>query len=197
MVTDRDDRAVLPRPGNGLPRRHALQDRRLHRLPLQDRGLRPDLADLATGFQAGEISRVIREDPVRPGLLYVGTETGITVSWDDGRTWHRCPWNLPVTPVYDLAIKGSDLVAATHGRSFWVLDDLTPLRELSAEATGGGVHLFPPRSTVRPWQNWSVGSLPRSGQVPQELHDGARDRADVLRGPDARRGTRAHVPRRR
>ena len=65
-------------------------------------------------------------------------------------------WNLPVTPIYDLAIKGSDLVAATHGRSFWVLDDLTPLREQNAEATGGGVHLFPPRSTVRPWQNWSV-----------------------------------------
>ena len=81
---------------------------------------------------------MIREDPVRPGLLYVGTETGIVVSWDDGRTWHRCPWNLPVAPVYDLAIKGSDLVAATHGRSFWVLDDLTPLRELNAEATDGG-----------------------------------------------------------
>ncbi|HEY7142335.1 MAG TPA: glycosyl hydrolase [Methylomirabilota bacterium] len=111
---------------------------------------------LAKAFPAGEISRVIREDPVRPGLLYAGTETGIVVSWDDGGTWHRLSWNLPVAPVYDLAIKGSDLVAATHGRSFWILDDLTPLRELTADATGGIAHLFPPRPTVRPWQNWSV-----------------------------------------
>ena len=111
---------------------------------------------LAAGFPAGEISRVIREDPVRPGLLYVGTETGIVVSRDDGRTWHRGgAWNLPVAPVYDIAVKGGDLVAATHGRSFWILDDLTPLRE-SVEEAGGAPHLFPPRPTVRPWQNWSV-----------------------------------------
>ena len=63
---------------------------------------------------------------------------------------------MPVAPVYDLAVKASDLVAATHGRSFWVLDDLTPLRELTVDATGGVAHLFPPRPTVRPWQNWSV-----------------------------------------
>ena len=111
---------------------------------------------LAGGFPVGEITRVIREDPVRPGLLYVGTETGIVVSWDDGRAWHQCPWNLPVAPVYDLAVKGSDLVAGTHGRSFWVLDDITPLRELNSEATTDAPHLFPPRPTVRPWQNWSV-----------------------------------------
>jgi photosystem II stability/assembly factor-like uncharacterized protein len=111
---------------------------------------------LTAGFPAGEISRVIREDPVRPGLLYVGTETGVVVSCDDGRTWRRLPWNLPVAPVYDLAVKGGDLVVATHGRSFWILDDLTPLRELTAEATTGAGHLFPPRTTVRPWQNWSV-----------------------------------------
>jgi hypothetical protein len=112
--------------------------------------------NLAAGFPPGEISRVIREDPVRPGLLYVGTETGVAVSWDDGARWHRCPWNLPVAPVYDIAVKDSDLVAATHGRSFWVLDDLTPLRQLNAEATVEAPHLFPPRPTVRPWQNWSV-----------------------------------------
>ena len=129
VVADRDDRALVPRAGHGLRRGHPLQDRRLPPVSLQDRGLRPDLAAIAAGFPAGEISRVIREDPVRPGLLYVGTETGIVVSCDDGRTWHRGAWNLPVAPVYDLAVKGSDLVAATHGRSFWVLDDLTPLRE--------------------------------------------------------------------
>jgi photosystem II stability/assembly factor-like uncharacterized protein len=110
---------------------------------------------LAAGFPAGEISRVIREDPARPGLLYVGTETGVVVSGDDGRTWHRPGWNLPVAPVYDLLVKDSDLVAATHGRSFWVLDDLTPLREGGGEAAEPA-HLVSPRPTVRPWQNWSV-----------------------------------------
>src|SRR4029078_1007823 len=83
---------------------------------------------IAAGFPAGEISRGIREDPVRPGPLHGGTETGLVVSRDDGRTWHRGSWNLPVAPVYDIAVKGGDLVAATHGRSFWILDDLTPLR---------------------------------------------------------------------
>ncbi len=110
---------------------------------------------LAGGFPAGEISRVVREDPARRGLLYVGTETGIVVSGDDGGTWQRLPGNLPVAPGYDLAVKNGDLVAATHGRSFWILDDLTPLREgraQSAEPT----RLLPPRTTVRPWQNWSV-----------------------------------------
>src|SRR5262245_19317086 len=110
---------------------------------------------LAGGFPDGEISRVIREDPARRGLLYVGTETGIVASGDGGATWHRLPWNLPVAPVYDLAVKNGDLVAATHGRSFWILDDLTPLRELTGEL-GEAARLLPPRPTVRPWQNWSV-----------------------------------------
>ncbi|HEY6416714.1 MAG TPA: hypothetical protein VIX41_10765, partial [Acidimicrobiales bacterium] len=110
---------------------------------------------LAGGFPAGEISRVIREDPVRRGLLYAGTETGIVVSWDDGATWHRLAGNLPVSPVYDLAVKRDDLVAATHGRSFWVLDDVTPLRAVTDPAAEP-VQLVPPRPTVRPWQNWSV-----------------------------------------
>ena len=69
-------------------------------------------------FPDGEITRVIREDPVRSGLLYVGTETGIYVSLDDGANWHRLQNNLPVVPVYDLKIKDGDLVAGTHGRSF-------------------------------------------------------------------------------
>jgi photosystem II stability/assembly factor-like uncharacterized protein len=111
---------------------------------------------LAAGFPAGEITRVIREDPARQGLLYVGTETGVVVSPDDGRTWHRFAGNLPVAPVYDLVVKGTDLVVATHGRSFWIVDDVTPLREAAAEGTSTEARLFPPRPTVRPWQNWSV-----------------------------------------
>jgi photosystem II stability/assembly factor-like uncharacterized protein len=102
-----------------------------------------------------EITRAIREDPVRPGLLYVGTETGLYVSLDDGANWHRIQGNFPVAPVYDLVIKDDDLVVATHGRAFWILDDLTPLRQLS-EAVNKPAYLFPPRPSVRRWLPWSV-----------------------------------------
>ena len=77
----------------------------------------------------GEITRVIREDPVHRGLLYCGTEAGLYVSLDDGGSWQSLQLNLPICPVYDLAIKEDDLVVATHGRSFWILDDLPSLRQ--------------------------------------------------------------------
>ena len=96
---------------------------------------------------ADEITRVVREDPVRQGLLFTGTETGVFVSFDDGAHWSRMAGGLPVVPVYDLKIKGSDLVAGTHGRSFWILDDISPLRSL---ADGDrGTRLVAPRTTVR------------------------------------------------
>jgi len=72
--------------------------------------------------------RVVREDPVRKGLLYAGTETGLFVSWNDGQQWEPLQFNLPVVPINDLIIQSNDLVAATAGRSFWILDNLTPLR---------------------------------------------------------------------
>jgi photosystem II stability/assembly factor-like uncharacterized protein len=104
-------------------------------------------------FPTGEITRVVRADPVRPGLLYAGTETGIFFSRDDGATWSRMGGGLPVAPVYDLKLKGSDLVAATHGRSFWILDDVTPLRELA----GDELQLITPRPTIRTRLAWSAG----------------------------------------
>ena len=96
-----------------------------------------------------EIVRVIRADPHRAGLLYVGTETGIFVSTDDGAGWRRWRSNFPVTPVYDLTIKGDDLVIATHGRSFWIVDDLTPLYQLMDGEPDGATRLFKPRDTWR------------------------------------------------
>jgi photosystem II stability/assembly factor-like uncharacterized protein len=94
-----------------------------------------------------EITRVVRADPVQSGLLFVGTETGVFFSVDDGQVWVRLPGGLPVVPVYDLKIKGSDLVAGTHGRSFWILDDISALRAL---ADGGrGTRLLAPRTAVR------------------------------------------------
>ena len=93
--------------------------------------------------------RVVREDPARAGLLYAGTETGVYVSPDAGASWQSIRLNLPVTPIHDLLVKDGDLVAATHGRSFWILDDLSPLRGLTEEATSDAVHLFEPRPAVR------------------------------------------------
>ncbi len=120
-------------------------------------------------FPQDQFTRVIREDPVRKGLLFAGTETGIHVSFDDGGSWQPLQLNLPVAPVHDLTVKDDDLIAATHGRSFWVLDDLTPLRELTPEVAGRPAHVFSLRPTIRtrplpgagrpgaPGKNYSLG----------------------------------------
>ena len=104
---------------------------------------------ITNGIPAHEFTRVIREDPNRRGLLYAGTETGIYVSFDDGASWHRMGGNLPVVPIHDFVIKGVELVVATHGRSFWILDDLTPLHQLKDGVDDGKVYLFQPRPTMR------------------------------------------------
>ena len=104
-----------------------------------------------------EFTRVVREDPSRRGLLYAGTETGVYVSLDDGESWHSLRLDpsagsgqaLPVVPIHDMVVKEKDLVAATHGRSFWVLDDLTPLHQFADSLIGAPAHLFTPRPTVR------------------------------------------------
>jgi photosystem II stability/assembly factor-like uncharacterized protein len=110
---------------------------------------------LSDGFPQEEITRVLCEDPARPGLLYAGTETGVYVSLDDGDSWQRLEGSLPVAPVYDMLVKDNDLVAATHGRSFWILDDLTPLREAASAALQAPAHLFPPAPAYRRWMNWT------------------------------------------
>ena len=102
---------------------------------------------ISTSFPASEITRVLRADPVRPGLLFVGTESGIYVTLDDGQAWMRMRGGLPVVPVYDMKITDSDLVVGTHGRSFWILDDITPLRVLADGRVE--TRLFPPRTTIR------------------------------------------------
>ncbi|HEY2594623.1 MAG TPA: glycosyl hydrolase, partial [Chloroflexota bacterium] len=101
------------------------------------------------GIPEHEFTRVIREDPNRRGLLYCGTERGIWVSFDDGGAWQRLESNLPVTPIWDLTVKGTDLVAATHGRAFWILDDITPLHQLQSDLADKPAHLLKPRDTVR------------------------------------------------
>ena len=102
-----------------------------------------------SAIPADDFTRVIRADPGCPGVLYAGTESGLHVSLDDGGTWRRWRSNFPVTPVYDLKIEGSDLVIATHGRSFWILDDLTPLHRAAAAAGADSVGLYAPRRAWR------------------------------------------------
>ncbi|HWX55031.1 MAG TPA: hypothetical protein VN176_10625 [Verrucomicrobiae bacterium] len=101
-----------------------------------------------SGIPTGAYVRVVREDPVRKGLLYAGTELGVYFSLDDGDNWQPLQMNLPVVPVHDLAIKGNDLVAATHGRSFWILDDISPLRQINASAAAPA-NLFAPANATR------------------------------------------------
>src|SRR4030095_16553698 len=94
------------------------------------------------GLPDSEFTRVVREDPHRRGLLYAGTETGVWVSLDDGGAWQRLRGNLPGAHIHDLIVKNTDLVVATHGRAFWILDDLTPLHQVAAVPPDGDVHLF-------------------------------------------------------
>lgn len=101
------------------------------------------------GIPADEFTRVIRADPNRQGLLYVGTELGIHISFDDGANWQPLESNLPVTPIHDIVVKGTDLVAGTHGRSFWILDDLTPLHQMHEAMSAESAVLFKPRPTIR------------------------------------------------
>jgi hypothetical protein len=106
------------------------------------------LTDGKNGIAADEPTRVVREDPDRPYLLYAGTEFGIYMSWDNGAHWQSLQLNLPVTPVTDIKIARKDLVLATQGRSFWILDNLTPLHQIK-DGTGAEPILFTPREAVR------------------------------------------------
>ncbi len=107
------------------------------------------LTDGRNGLPADVPVRTVREDPERRGLLYAGTEFGVYASFDDGRTWQSLQLNLPITPVTGMRAAHDDLVIATQGRSFWILDDVTPLRQLTAEVARSAVHLFRPRAALR------------------------------------------------
>jgi len=155
------------------------------------------------GLPDGEFCRVVREDPNRAGLLYVGTELGIHVSFDDGASWQPLQANLPVTPIYDFVVKDTDLVVATHGRSFWILDDLSPLHQLRDEVLGGGKFLLKPRDEVRnpphiaaSWagtpggKNYHVTSGQNATFYVQEHDTGHATKRVIDGGEDLQRGVR-------
>ncbi|HEX4628666.1 MAG TPA: glycosyl hydrolase, partial [Gemmatimonadales bacterium] len=128
--------------------RHRLDDFAPYVYRTRDSGAHWTRADLGIAG-GGAYVQAIRADPVRPGLLYAGTEIGVYVSFDDGDHWQSLQLNLPTASVRDLAVQGRDLVAATHGRSFWILDDLTPLRQLSDSVVRAPAHLFAPAPAIR------------------------------------------------
>jgi photosystem II stability/assembly factor-like uncharacterized protein len=117
------------------------------------------------GIDPTHFTRVVRADPVRRGLLFAGTQRGVYISFDDGAHWRGMQLGLPIVPISDLTIKEGDLVAATEGRGFWILDDLEPLREWAAEpaAATAAAHLFTPRPTYRLAGGGGDGGPPRPG----------------------------------
>ncbi len=127
--------------------RYKLDDYRPYLYKTEDYG--KTWKKITAGIPGSDFTRVIREDPNRKGLLYAGTETGIYFSVDEGKNWQSLQLNLPVTPIHDLVIHDNDLAAATHGRSFWILDDLTRLYQIIDMKPKGSMFLFTPAKTVR------------------------------------------------
>ncbi|WP_435625240.1 WD40/YVTN/BNR-like repeat-containing protein [Flagellimonas sp.] len=104
---------------------------------------------ITQGIKSNHYTRAIRSDKVREGLLYAGTEWGMYVSFDDGASWSPFQLNLPITSIRDLHVRDNDLIAATHGRSFWMIDDLTPLHQLSNDVANAEFYLFKPDQAYR------------------------------------------------
>ncbi|HEV2386036.1 MAG TPA: hypothetical protein VGS20_02160 [Candidatus Acidoferrales bacterium] len=127
---------------------------------------------IAAGIPEGSFVRAVREDPVRRGLLFAGTEEGIYVSFDDGAHWQSLQLNLPVASVRDLIIHGDDLVVATHGRSIWSLDDITPLRQASLQVADSDIYLFQPQVSYRVRRGGGF-NLAGGGPVGKNPPDGA------------------------
>ena len=121
---------------------------------------------ITNGIPENYYTRAIRVDPVRKGLLYAGTEWGMFVSFDDGANWQPFQMNLPIVSIRDLHIKDNTLIAATHGRSFWMIDDLGPIQQLSKDVVGKSHHLFEPKPAYRLAQSggWGKPNYNRVGK---------------------------------
>jgi photosystem II stability/assembly factor-like uncharacterized protein len=139
--------------------RHASGDVRPYIYKTDDYG--KTWTSIASGLPQDSYVHAVREDPVKKGLLFAGTELGIFASFDDGGNWQPLQLNLPHAPVYDLMVHGNDLIVATHGRAFWILDDISPLRQLTPAIEQKAVHLYTPAVAYR----FRGGSFP----VPQGL----------------------------
>src|SRR5262249_53917709 len=122
--------------------RHQLTDFNPHIYRTRDMG--KSWQEITRGLPAGVYVHVVKEDPARRGLLFAGTERGVFVSFDDGDNWQSLQLNLPVTSMRDFEIYGNDLIVATHGRGFWVVDDISVLRQINDQVAGAAAYLFKP-----------------------------------------------------
>ncbi|MEO7143698.1 MAG: hypothetical protein ABI165_09375, partial [Bryobacteraceae bacterium] len=142
--------------------RHRLDDYRPHLYRTRDYG--KSWTEVDAGIGPSSFLNAIREDPKRRGLLYAATETGVFVSFDDGDHWQSLQLNLPTVSVRDLVIHGDDLVIATHGRAFWILDDAAPLGEVNGNVAAADAWLYQPATAIR----MSSESFPGTPLPPEE-----------------------------
>ncbi|HBB98972.1 MAG TPA: glycoside hydrolase [Blastocatellia bacterium] len=149
-----------------------LDDLRPHIYRTRDGG--NNWAEIAKGIPDNENTDVVREDPERKGLLFAGTERAVYVSFDDGDQWQSLRLNMGATSIRDLIIKGDDLCVGTHGRGFWILDNITPLRQLHDSVTKSPAFLFKPQTAVRVrWNTNSDTPLPPDVPAGENPPDGA------------------------
>jgi photosystem II stability/assembly factor-like uncharacterized protein len=144
--------------------RHKLDDIKPYAWKTTDGG--KSWTNIAAGLPDGAVVHAVREDPVRRGLLFAGTELGVYVSFDDGGRWQPLKLNMPAAPVHDLLVKGDDLVVATHGRAFWILDDITPLRQVGPDTAQQEAVLYKPETALRLHYPDAVDSRHPVGQNP-------------------------------
>ena len=152
--------------------RHRLEDYRPHLYRTRDYG--KTWTEIVDGIPETNFLNAVREDPVRLGLLYAATELGVYVSFDDGAHWQPLQLNLPACSVRDIDIHGDDLIIATHGRSFWIMDDITPLRQANAQMAAAPAWLYKPAPAVRMSTEGFKGT-PLPPEIPQAANplDGA------------------------
>jgi photosystem II stability/assembly factor-like uncharacterized protein len=130
--------------------------------------------EIVNGIPVDEVVNSVREDPLRPGLLFAGTERGVYFSIDDGEQWQPLRLNMPATSIRDLVIHDDDIVVGTHGRSFWILDDMTPIRQIAAKSPVGDTFLFKPKLTYRFRRNKNTDTpLPPEEPAGKNPPDGA------------------------
>jgi photosystem II stability/assembly factor-like uncharacterized protein len=130
--------------------------------------------EITKGIPNGGIVNTVREDPVRKGLLYAGTEQAVYFSLDDGENWQSLRLNMPATSIRDLVVHNDDLVVGTHGRSFWILDDITPLRQLNSQIAASDAFLFKPQLTYRVRRSLNTDTpIPPEEPMGQNPPDGA------------------------
>jgi photosystem II stability/assembly factor-like uncharacterized protein len=144
--------------------RHQLTDFNPHIYRTRDLG--KTWQEITRGLPAGVYVHVVKEDPARRGLLFAGTERGVYVSFDDGDNWQSLQLNLPMTSMRDFEIYGNDLIVATHGRGFWVIDDISPLRQVNDQVAGAAAYLFKPADGIAAIQGSDNGT-PTQKDEPQ------------------------------